>query len=153
MKRIAIFLFLFFFAGSLHAQTIAVYKTFGGLRFERDSVPISAKQVYTILEDVPEARAVFAQARVNSTIASVLGFAGGILIGFPLGSALVGADPEWGLALAGAALIGISIPFNKAFDRHSADAIDLYNNKKSARQKARGFHTFRKPSCGRYGES
>lgn len=39
----------------------------------------------------------------------VLGFAGGALIGWPLGTALGGGDPEWYLAGIGAVLVGGAI--------------------------------------------
>lgn len=115
------------------AQTITMYKTFGGVRFERDSLVISAKQTHTIISEDPIAFEQFSKARAHSAVASVLGFAGGILIGFPVGTALAGGDPEWGLALGGAALIGISIPFNRAFQKHAQSALDSYNGKKSSR--------------------
>ena len=115
-----------------HSQDITVYKTFGGLRFERDSLVISAKQVEYILEVNPTAFAEFKKARLNSGVASVLGFAGGLLIGVPVGTAIVGGEPEWGLALGGAALIVTSIPFNRAFKRHALNAVDIYNQQNSS---------------------
>lgn len=112
-----------------HGQQITMHKSFGGVRFERDTVAISIKQVASLLEEEPLAYDQFKKARVNSVAASVLGFAGGLLVGIPLGTALVGGDPEWGLALGGAALIGISIPLDKAFKRHAQSALDVYNQK------------------------
>ncbi len=114
------------------AQDITVYKTFGGLRFERDTLIISAKQVQYILEVNPTAFAEFKKARVNSAVASVLGFSGGLLIGVPIGTALVGGNPEWGLAMGGAALLITSIPFNRAFKRHALSAVDIYNQQNSS---------------------
>jgi hypothetical protein len=37
------------------------------------------------------------------------------------------------MALGGAALIGVSIPFNKAFQRHAESALSIYNQKHTAR--------------------
>lgn len=117
------------------SQTITMYKTFGGVRFERDSLVISAKQTHDIISEDPIAFEQFRKARTNSAVASVLGFAGGLLIGIPVGTALIGGgDPEWGLALGGAALIGISIPFNRAFQRNAQSALDSYNSKTSSRR-------------------
>lgn len=137
--RIALTSFLLFITYcAVNAQKIQMYKTFGGVRFERDSLVISPRQVQTILWEDALASEKFRQARVNSSAASLFGFAGGILIGIPLGTALIGGgDPEWGLALGGAALIGISIPFNRAFQRNAQDALDTYNQKKSARRNFR----------------
>lgn len=113
-----------------HAQEITIHKTFGGLRFERDTLVLSPKQVQYILEVNPLALEEFKKARTNSGIASVLGFSGGLLIGIPVGTALVGGSPEWGLALGGAALIIASVPFNKAFKRQAQSAVDTYNQHK-----------------------
>lgn len=128
---------LFLLAFTSQAQDITLYKTFGGVRFERDSLIISARQVQYILTDNTEALDIFKKARTNSGVASILGFAGGVLIGFPLGTALVGGEPEWGLALSGAALLVVSIPFNKAFQRHAQTAVDTYNQDNSSRLRDR----------------
>lgn len=137
--RIAVTFFLLFITySSVNAQKIEMYKTFGGVRFERDSLVISPRQVQSIIWEDALASEKFRKARVNSSVSAVLGFAGGVLIGIPVGTALIGGgDPEWGLALGGAALIGVSIPFNRAFQRNAQDALDSYNEKKSAR---RNFH-------------
>lgn len=123
-------LILFLFAAS-HAcgqsKSITLYKTFGGVRFERDSLILSPKQVQYILEEDAMALSLFKKARTNSATASVLGFAGGVLVGIPVGTALLGGDPEWGLALGGAALIGVSIPFNRLFLKQAQQAIDRHN--------------------------
>lgn len=134
--RIALaFLLLFITYRTVHAQKIEMYKTFGGVRFERDSLVISPRQVQSILWEDALASGKFRKARVNSSVSAVLGFAGGILIGIPVGTALIGGgDPEWGLALGGAALIGVGIPFNRAFKRNAQDALDIHNQKKSARR-------------------
>lgn len=131
--RLTLIYFLLCFAIGSHAQQIILYKTFGGVRFERDSLIISIKQVHSLLEEEPEAYQQFKKARTNASVASVLGFAGGLLIGIPVGTAIAGGDPEWGMALSGAALIGISIPFNKAFQRHAESALSIYNQKHAAR--------------------
>lgn len=130
--RILLLLLLLGVSSAGLTQTLTMYKTFGGVRFERDSLVISPKQVQEILYDNSIALASFKKARTNSGVASVLGFAGGLLIGFPVGTALVGGNPEWGLALGGAALIVAGIPFNKAFQRHAQSALDTYNQGRSS---------------------
>jgi hypothetical protein len=119
-----------------HAQPIEVYKTFGGVQFERDSLTISTKQVAYLLYENPEAYKLFKTARSNATVASLLAFSGALLIGVPLGSALIGgSDPEWGFALGGAAIMATSIPFNKAFQRQTISALDIYNQKHSSKRR------------------
>lgn len=133
MRKSLLLLFLTTLAFVSQAQEITVHKTFGGLRFERDSLILSPKQVQYILEVNPTALAEFKKARKNSGVASVLGFTGGLLVGIPIGTAIVGGNPEWGLAAGGAALIVASIPFNTAFKRHAQNSVDLYNQQKTSR--------------------
>jgi hypothetical protein len=134
--RLALSLFLAFaIMATAQAQDILMYKTFGGVRFERDSLVISPRQVQSILWENAIASEKFRKARLNSSVSAVLGFAGGVLIGIPVGTAIIGGgDPEWGFALGGAALIGVSIPFNRAFKRNAQDALDIHNQKKGARR-------------------
>lgn len=133
--RHALLLFLaFVIVTTAQAQDIVMYKTFGGVRFERDSVVISPRQIQSILWEDALASEKFRKARTNSAVSAVLGFAGGVLIGIPVGTAIIGGDPEWGLALGGAALIGVSIPFNRVFQRNAQEALDIYNQKKSSRR-------------------
>jgi len=108
-------------------QEIKIYKTFGGFRFERDSVSISPKMVLQIMEVNPQAYAEFKRAKSNYAVAGVLGFAGGVLIGLPLGTAIAGGNPEWGLAAGGLGLLLATIPFTAAFKHHALNALDTYN--------------------------
>jgi|SRR6478609_5827768 len=129
MKNIFwIVLFLFVFEAT-QAQEITMYKTFGGVRFQRDSTVLSVRQVMEILKEKPKAFEEFKKARTNYNIAGVLGFAGGVMIGIPLGTALVGGDPEWAFAAGGAVLILGSIPFNRIFKARALNALDIYNGK------------------------
>jgi len=114
---------------TLHAwcQPISMLKSFGGVRFERDTLILSARQVSDLLYDYPEAYDEFKVARTNNTVGTLLGFTGGVLVGLPVGTALAGGQPEWGLAAGGAALILASIPFNRAFNKRAGHALELYN--------------------------
>ena len=118
------------FVGVIQAQDITMYKTFGGVRFERDSAVLSTRQVMEILHENPVAFEEFKKAKTNYNVAGVLGFTGGILIGLPLGTALVGGEPEWGLAAAGGIFILGSIPFNRIFKARALNALDIYDGKK-----------------------
>jgi hypothetical protein len=115
-------------------KPITIYRTFGGARFERDSVLITLRQTADLLTVDPQASPLFIRARQNYSAAGVIGFAGGVLVALPLGTAIAGGQPEWGLAAGGAALVLLSIPFQRAFIRHAAEAVDVYNGRPGARQ-------------------
>ena len=117
------------------AQEIKVYKTFGGVRFERDTVVLSLNQVLDIVKENPEAYTEMKLAKKNNSAAGAFGFAGGLLIGLPVGTAIAGGNPEWGLAAGGVALLLVSMPFNRAFRDHTMHALDFYNKGKTWRLK------------------
>jgi hypothetical protein len=128
MRQVVFLIFFFSLLSSSYAQKkLAVYKTFGGVVYEMDSLTISPKQVKMLLKQNPEAYQEFKVARRKATISSVLGFTGGLLIGLPLGEAIAGANPEWIYAGGGAVLLLASIPFSSSFRGHAVNAIDLYN--------------------------
>lgn len=127
---------MLFFHERGQGQQLTMYHTFGGARFEytKDTTTfsVSPKQVSQILYDDPTAYEEFKRARSNYAAAGVLGFIGGGLIGFPIGTAIAGGDPEWALAAGGAAIIIASIPLTSAFKHHAEQAIDIYNKKHTA---------------------
>lgn len=119
-------------------RRLTMHKTFGGAHFEyqKDTTIflVSPKQVLSILKDDQNTLAYeeFKKARNNSTAAGILGFAGGVLIGFPIGTAIAGGEPEWGMAAGGAALIIASIPLASAYKRHAENAVNQYNSRHTA---------------------
>jgi hypothetical protein len=117
-------------------QGIVMYRSFGGAVFEytKDTATytVSPKQVLQIMHDDPLAAAEFKKARSYYRAEGVLGFLGGVMVLFPIGTAISGGDPEWGLAAGGAALMLASIPFNRAYKRHALNAIETFNKNSTA---------------------
>lgn len=128
------------------AQTLSMYPKFGSTRFEykkdTNTITVSPKQVSMILQEDPLAAEEFKKARTNYAISGVMGFAGGVLIGLPVGSAIAGGDPEWALAAGGVALILASIPIHKAFQHHAESAINLYNSKHTSSFRPKAHYYF-----------
>lgn len=138
MKKALMCLLVVLFIHEATAQKVTMYKTFGGVRFEYDSTTVSPRQVSEIISIDPVAAAEFKRARTNSGAAGVFGFAGGFLLAFPLGTAVAGGDPEWGLAAGGAALLLASLPFNRAFKLRATTALDHYNKGQRTSRHAEG---------------
>ncbi len=116
----------------LPPQGLVMYRTFGGAAFEytKDTTTfqVSAKQVLQIMnKDNPLAYEEFKKGRKLETAGGIMGFVGGVLILFPIGSAIAGADPEWSFLAAGGALIVGSIPLHRSYKRHAQSAIETYN--------------------------
>jgi hypothetical protein len=111
------------------SHKLAIYKTFGGVVYEMDTLSISTQQVAMVLKSNPDAYREFELARTNATASSVLGFSGAALVAVPLVTLVANGEANWLLAGGGAALLLASIPFNLSFKNHAANAIELYNGK------------------------
>ena len=81
---------------------------------------------------VPSPAPVYRQQRKENvmTISSyILGFAGGALIGYPLGTLIGGGEPNWVLAGVGAGLVGIAIPLSIIGEKKAKGlaSVKMYN--------------------------
>lgn len=102
-------------------------KKFDGPRFYSENRLLKPKEVLTYMQSNDEAYTTFKKAKANYDAAQVFGFIGGALIGYPIGTAIGGGDPQWGLAVGGVGMVLLSIPFTHAFSKHATHAFDLYN--------------------------
>lgn len=98
-----------------------------GFPLKQHGEVLTVPQLDQIFANHPEARLEFKAARGNRDLSMVLGYAGGFLIGWPLGQSLGGGDPNWVMAGIGAGLIIIAIPLGSAFKKRSLNAVDIYN--------------------------
>src|SRR6478752_9075395 len=87
-----------FISVNLTAQTLSMYKTFGGVHYMKSDSLISENQVRMILlKEAPAAYEEFKTAKKIGTFSSIVGFTGGVLIIVPLATAVLGGEPEWAL--------------------------------------------------------
>ena len=96
-------------------------------RIYQDGRLLKPKEVLSIMQSNPEAFNAFKKAKSNYDAANVFGFIGGFMIGWPLGSALGGGEPQWGIAAGGAAVLLLGIPLSRGYQKHARNAIDIYN--------------------------
>lgn len=75
----------------------------------------------------PEAYKEMKKAKSGFDVATIFGSIGGFLIGWPLGTALAGGDPNWALAGIGAGLVVVAIPFNSSYVKHAKNSVRIYN--------------------------
>lgn len=113
-------------------QALEIKKVFGGVKVMQGGQLLRMNQLHDIMKSNSEAFAVFKKAKSNNGVASVFGAVGGGLIGWPLGTAAGGGDPNWGLAGVGAGFILLAIPFGASSGKHMIKAVDIYNGKNSA---------------------
>lgn len=131
MKRIALTLivtFVILSSGfSQTGQEISYQKAFGGYKYSQNGMPVSIKQMSELMTNNPEASVYIDRAKTNYGASMVFNFAGGFLIGWPIGTAIGGGEPEWGMAAIGGGLLLLGIPFNIATNTNAIKAIDIYN--------------------------
>lgn len=126
MKKILLISFLVI-SFSLNAQQIQTEKVFGGYKFTQNNQSLSHEELTDIMKNNQQAFDLMESAKSNKIWSSIVGGIGGALIGFPIGTAIGGGDPEWTLAAVGAGFIAIGIPISNGYNRKTLKAVELYN--------------------------
>ncbi len=132
MKRFTLILFLLAFGlvasfSQTSSDSISMKKVFGGYQYYKGEQLLTLQETTNVLKSNKFAFEQMRSARIKNTMSSIFGFAGGFMVGWPLGTAIAGGDPDWALAGIGAGLIVISIPLNNRFNQQAKEAIDIYN--------------------------
>jgi hypothetical protein len=108
-------------------DSITMKKVFGGYQFYQGEVRLNMKQLVGSMSGNVQAFKEIQAAHSTYVLASIIGGAGGFLVGWPLGAALAGGEPNWALAGVGAGLIVVSIPISQKFNRQVRQAVNTYN--------------------------
>ena len=121
-----------------HSQvenTLELKSNFWGNKFYKGDTIISINQVLYEMSSDEGIYNLMISAKKDNVLVQILGATGGLLIGIPIGTALVGGDPNWVLAGIGVGVIGITIPISINFKKKANEAILQHNNfiKSSAR--------------------
>jgi hypothetical protein len=95
--------------------------------FYQYGTKLSPRQIIYIVQENPEATLYMKRAKSNSDAATFFSFTGGMLIGWPVGTMLAGAKPNWTIAGIGMGIFMVSLPFNTAFQKHARNAVETYN--------------------------
>jgi len=88
---------------------------------------LNPKQLLTTVQSNNEAFKIMKKAKSNYDISNVIGFVGGFMVGWPLGTAIAGGDANWALAGLGAGIIIITIPIVSSANKKAKEAINIYN--------------------------
>ena len=110
------------------SDSVYVAKNFLGYKYYQNNMRLNFNQLPYVMEENSEAYPLISKAKSNYTTASILGGLGGFLVGWQLGTAIFGGNPNWALAGVGGALIVVSIPINSKAINLAFEAIDLYNS-------------------------
>ena len=96
-------------------------------RFVKNEEFLNTNQLLILMRGNDEALELMKKAKSNSAFAAVLSFAGGVLIGLPIGSAIGGGEPNWGMVAVGGGLIILSIPLINSYRNKSTQAVEIFN--------------------------
>ncbi|NKI25250.1 hypothetical protein HCG49_01580 [Arenibacter sp. 6A1] len=111
-----------------NAQKIEIEKVFGGYKYSQNENQMTMKDLVKTIASNQQAFDLIKKAQSNNTLASIIGFAGGGLIGWPIGTAIGGGDANWTLAGIGAGLVAIGIPISSSANKKAKQAVELYNS-------------------------
>jgi len=142
MRRIFIAITLFsvclsFSFGQTASDSITIKEVFGGYQFFKGGEKVEVHRLGSAMESNELACKKFASAQSSYTIASILQFAGGFMVGWPIGTYLVDRENNkgritrkefnWVMVGIGAGLIVVSIPLSQSFNERTIKAVNIYN--------------------------
>ena len=134
MKKLLFFIvvIIFYLSPNYGQSPITMEKKLGGYMFYQDSQMLNMSQLVNIMQSNQEASIEIKKAKSSSAWSSVFACAGGFMIGWPLGTAIAGGNPEWAMAGIGAGLVVIAIPIASKATKQAKNAVNIYNNGLSA---------------------
>lgn len=133
LKAICIFsLFIVSTTSLAQNQPIEYTQSGFGTVFTQDGKTLRPKDLVIITEGQKEANLYMDKAKLNSDWATFFGIVGGALIGWPIGTALGGGDPNWALAGAGVGCIVIAIPLSSGYKKNAIKGAESFNQNLSA---------------------
>ena len=133
MKYILLILFalLFFSTQNSQAQNtnaLEMRTNFFGSKFYKGDTIISVNQVLDEMSPNESIYNLMISAKEDYVLAQLLSAAGGFMVGWPVGTAIGGGEPNWTMAGIGAGIIAISIPISANFKKKGHSAINQHND-------------------------
>jgi hypothetical protein len=109
-------------------DTITVVKKTLGAAYQLDGKYLSIRQISNVVKPNHEAFKLMKQVKTANFFSSLLAYSGGFMIGWPIGTAIAGGEPEWQLAGIGVGLLGAGIAISSTSNKKITKAVTLYNN-------------------------
>lgn len=127
MKNILLSFALLVFSLISNAQEIEMKLSLTGYKFTKNEEHLTWKELLNTTESNVEAYNFIKKAKTNNTVSSVISFAGGFLIGIPIGQSIGKDDPNWNLAYVGGGLAVVSLPFALRALSSAKNGVVTYN--------------------------
>ncbi|ASB49151.1 hypothetical protein [Alkalitalea saponilacus] len=116
------------FGQSAVTDSITVKRVFGGYQFIQGEKRLTMHQLVNAMETNELALQQIKSAQSSHNLATIVGAVGGFMVGWPIGAALGGGEPNWTMAGIGAGLIVVSIPITQSTNKKTIQAIETYNS-------------------------
>lgn len=113
------------------SQSIEVDKKFIGYEFTLDENRLSLNDLEVLFKENEQSLSYLSKAKSQNNFSQIISGIGGFLIGWPLGTAIAGGDPEWAMAGVGAGLVAVSIPIYIKSQNNAEKAVKFYNANRS----------------------
>ena len=110
-----------------------------GSSYTYNGKPLDFKQILSLMEKDSEEYKLVSSAKSTTSLTNVLGFIGGGLVGWPLGTYLGGGEPNWTLAYLGGAIIVVSIPIVISAGNNLSEGVRLHNEKQALTDNSRNY--------------
>lgn len=132
MKRFAIIISLVtisyaFTFGQTSTDSISMKKVFGGYQFYHGDKRLNMNQLVKLMKPNEQAYNQIKSAQSTYTLANIIGGVGGFMVGWPIGTAIGGGEPNWTMAGIGVGLIVVSIPISQKFNKQAKQAVGTFN--------------------------
>jgi hypothetical protein len=133
MKNFRLFFLILFvscssvFYGQASTDSITMKKVFGGYQFYQADQRLSLTQLVEAMELNEKAFEEIKAAQSTYLLTTIVSGVGGFMVGWPLGTAVGGGEPNWALAGIGAGLILVSVPISQKYSKQAKRAVDTFN--------------------------
>lgn len=134
-KKPIIFLFGLIICISVFSQnsndSIQIIKIGTNYRYEQHGHLLNLQQMTQIMTTDKEAAKYLKSAKLSNGISVLLGYAGGFMIGYPIGRYIAGRGANLSMLAVGIGFVIVDIPVSIATKRNLFNAIHRYNSHNS----------------------
>jgi hypothetical protein len=133
MKNIKLWLLLIallyttFAKAQVVKDSIEIRKSTFGTIYLNNEKSVDDFRLYKIIKTNPETLSEIRAAKTNLIFSSIFSFSSGFIFGYQYGSRYKRSSPNWLALGAATGLLGISIPLSIASNKHTRNAVNIYN--------------------------
>ena len=135
-KKPIILLFNLIISISIFSQnsndSIQIIKLNRNYSYEQNSHVLNYREIKEILKADKEATRYLKSAKLSNDISTALRWAGGFLIGYPIGGLIAGKKVNASMLTVGIGFLVIDIPVSIAVKKNLFKSISVYNDHKNA---------------------